>query len=430
MDIQTNIGDTQHDYNTSDGNVSSKKNKDIVNGFDMLEKKVIMPLISITPKEAIKPITKLSYEITKDFISESEEKIETWEIDVNPNGKKETITKVSAVYKDINDDENNENEAITKNVAVYNDEKLENETITKITDVYDDENVELSIKKNFTPYDREVHDAVISLYEAGNKHVTPATVYRMMNGLTGSEYVTKAAIKKVRVSLEKSRRIEVTIFCEDEVDLYKDKHKVPMEIEYTDYMFNSKIVTVTVNKKIKQRAYFFQCKPILFEYAQISGQIMREPINLLNTTNKVNNTPEVTVLRGHLLKQIHWMKKHNRSKNITYESMYELLGVAKDKLTTQMYKLKTHKTRKHISSILEEWVEQKYIKSFKAYPDGKIKTGITIILYPENNKKLPAISANQIKQKSTTIPAISANQILLKNASTPAISTNHTCNKY
>jgi hypothetical protein len=99
-------------------------------------------LQSILPQKHVKPNNKLANEITKDFINEGE-----ISLNVGRRGSKREI--------------------ITKAMLSYQDEKIS-----------------LSGRIAFTPYDREVHDGVVTLYVAGNEVITPEMVYRAMNGMT------------------------------------------------------------------------------------------------------------------------------------------------------------------------------------------------------------------------------------------------------
>lgn len=45
---------------------------------------------------------------------------------------------------------------------------------------YDDKYVQFSRREKYMPYDREVYDGVVTLYEAENDRIIPAMVYRAM----------------------------------------------------------------------------------------------------------------------------------------------------------------------------------------------------------------------------------------------------------
>ena len=291
-------------------------------------------LNSVIPKNHIKPNNKLANTITKSLVEESE-------IDL-----------------------------------IISDRKAKKEVTTKVMLNYDNKNVQFESPLKFTAYDREVYDGVITLYEAGNNIITPVIVYRAMNGLTDTEYVSEKAVEEVKKSLDKSSRIRTIIDYTDEAKMY---NKNIEKTVYEGYLLATDKLIVKVSG-IEQEAYKLLRSPILYEYAQISGQIISVPINLLNTKDTVNSTDDVIVIRGYLLRQIEWMKseKSNRSKNVTYQGIYDELGISKMDLEEKAYENKTKKIRNHVKSILNSWQAQNYIKSFEEYKDGRQLKGAKI----------------------------------------------------
>ena len=291
-------------------------------------------LKSVIPNKHVKPNNKLANKITKDIVDDG-----LFELKVSGNkAKKEVFTKIMLNYD-------------TKKVELYDS------------------------NRKYTPYDREVYDGVVTLYAAGNNVVTPAMVYWAMNGLTETEQISDKAVEEVRKSLDKSMRIYTVIDYTDEAKLYNKKVE---KTTYEGYLLAATKTTVKINGE-EHEAYKI-LSPILYEYARISGQIVSVPINLLNTRNKVNSTEDVIIIRGYLIRQIEWLKniKTYRSDNITYQLIYEELGVSKIILEEKSYKEKTFTIRNHVKSILESWKLSKYIQSYEEYKDGKTITGVTI----------------------------------------------------
>ena len=237
----------------------------------------------------------------------------------------------------------------------------------------------MSTRIKFTAYDREVYDGVTTLYEAGNRVITPPMVYRAMNGLTETEYISSIAIDKVKESLDKSSRIRTVIDYTDEAKMYNQKIDKTI---YEGYLIACNKITVEAGG-IKQEAYKLLDKPILYAYAQISRQIISVPINLLNTKNTVNSTEDVIIIRGYLLRQIERMKneKSNRSTNITYQGIYDELEIKSVKGNAeqyQAYKDKTLKIRNHVKAILKIWQQKNYINNFEEYKDSRQIKGVKI----------------------------------------------------
>ena len=302
---------------------------------------------NIVPENHIKPVNRLAKEITKDKIWESET-----ELTVSPkNSKKEVITKV-------------------------------------IFD-YDNNYVKLSGREKYRPYDQEVYDGIVTLYVANESLFktegilfTPAMVYRAMNGLTETESVSEQAIKLVAKSLDKSRFIRVTIDYTEEAKMYNKNYE---EAKYEGYLLNAEKITAKIKGKEHKEVYKLMRKPILYDYAQVSGQVITVPMKLLNTRPKFNNTEDVIIIRGYLLKQIEWIKKREkvrvkRSENITYEAIYKELEISKINYNDAMYKKKTHTTRTQVKAILDEWKIQEYIKDYTEYKEGQSIRGITITI--------------------------------------------------
>ena len=107
-------------------------------------------------------------------------------------------------------------------------------------------------------------------------------------------------------------------------------------------------------------------KPIMYKYAQVSGQVINVPIQLLNTKNSLRNSKDLALLRGHLIRRIEYIryqaekaKKYrnkistninNRAelnnkisyytdkKNKNNIGIFELLGATENSLTAANYK--------------------------------------------------------------------------------------------
>lgn len=292
----------------------------------------IQSLESIIPQNYIIPNNKLANELTKDFPLDKEVELKVSK--KGGKGEKEICSYASIKYE-------------TDNLSITN-------------------------KQHFTPYDRVVHNAICSLFEAGNSMFTVDMVYRAMNGLTKSEKVSPQAISMVTSSIEKSRYIKATIDFTQEA---KDRKSLVdiKETYLSDMLLSVKEIVVTTGGTTK-RAYVFNSKPILYCYSQQVGQVISVPIKLLETKGAVRSTDEVIILREYLLRRIEGMKCKNMlfSSKILYESIYDQLQL------TNPTKEKAHATRNHVKTILGYWKESKYIDAFEEYKDGKTYKGISI----------------------------------------------------
>jgi len=259
---------------------------------------------------------------------------------------------------------------------IVSGKKAEKEIRTTVKLAYENSNINLSSNIKFTPYDRVVQDAVATLYHAGNEVFTAAMVYRAMNGSTSQESVKSQAIGAVTKSIEKSRRIIVDIDFTTEA---KNYDKNVSETIYNGNLLSCELIKVKSGGKVLE-AYKLLVAPILYRYAQISGQIISVPIEILNTKAEINSTDEVIVIRDYLLRNIEGMKSKTfkRSRNILFESIYKELEVTPESHSN--YKKKTQKIRSQTESILTQWIKYAYIKGFSRYNKGKTIMGITIEL--------------------------------------------------
>jgi hypothetical protein len=252
------------------------------------------------------------------------------------------------------------------------------EVTTKVILNY--EGVTLTGRREVTAYDRVVHNALLSVKKAGNKNFTPATVYRVMNGLTERDWVRPQAIAAVTNSIDKLLVTRAKIDFTDEAIMH---HKNIQNATLEGFLIEARKIEIKAGGEIVSGYEFISEKdPILYSHAQVSGQIYTIPIKLLKTKSKVRGTEEVIIIREYLIRQIEWIKsnKSKRSPNITYKSIYEELGISQTDLNEKAYKEKTFKIRSHTKALLASWKEKEveYIKDYKEYKEGYIYKGITI----------------------------------------------------
>lgn len=233
------------------------------------------------------------------------------------------------------------------------------EIVTKVYLLYDDENITIYGEgKNFTPYDRSVLNAVCSIFEAGNANFTASQVYRCMNGLNGTEKVSPQSVGAVTRSLDKMRGTFMIIDCSDEASAYKKSANFKPLLK--DYILSAKKVTLTLGNN-EVIGYTLNNKPILYEYAQFTNQVLSVPSKLLNTKDVLRCTPEVIIIRDYLIKRIEEMKnpKNSLSNKILFSTMFEVIG------QPEPTKKKALKIRETVEKILGNYKKEKYIRNFK-----------------------------------------------------------------
>jgi len=316
------------------------KNKDFIEKFAEEEKeraafekfKELMSkavLKSRTPKIYNIPNNKLSNEITKNFTDKGEIALAV----INPGKKGEVLTYNSLTYED-------------KNITMIG-------------------------SREFTAHDRVVHNSVCSLYNAGNNIITPAMICRTMNGMTEHETPGEKEIEAVRNSLDKSRFLRLKVdFTEEAKARGFNTDKTTID---TNLLNAEVLIAETGGKKVE--AYRILSTPILYQYAQMTNQIISVPLKLLNTKKTVRNSDKIMLIKEYLIRRIENMKYSQKMVNkIFYETIFEETGI-----------VITHDTerdryRKYIKEILKLWkIESKYIKNSKEFREGNACKGIEIL---------------------------------------------------
>lgn len=240
---------------------------------------------------------------------------------------------------------------------------------------YDDN--EITMAKKLTAYDRVVHDAVCTLAVANNNVISPEMVYRAMNGLTETTFVSPQAIGAVTKSIEKLRQTFIKIDCTSQI---KDRAENE-QIIFDGYLLALESLTVKragVKGGVIKKAYKLLSLPVLYRYANGINQVISVPFELLDTKESGNSTDEVIVIKNYLIKRIALMKNKNNSvkgNKIAYDAIYKELQLDEVKLTAK----KTHQIRNHTKTLLDLWKNRDhFIKGYNEYKEGNTFKGIEI----------------------------------------------------
>lgn len=263
-----------------------------------------------------------------------------------------------------------------------------------------DENVKLSGKQSFTEYDRNVYDAVSSLYVYGDQShvVTPAMVYRTMTGMTESEKPTPAQIEAVTHSLDKMRFIRAQINCTDELQARQIKlNSKQINSGVIDtYLLAADLITVSAGGQVV-KAYRILKTPILYEYSSALGQALtiesasyRLDIKELDragniTTRSLPNTESRILIRGYLLRRIEGMKKEKNGLNSYTISLYDYQrdgelhqGLYSIAGRTDPTRTEAQRIRDDAEKMLAYWKATRYIKGYATKKTGKKITGFLL----------------------------------------------------
>ena len=264
---------------------------------------------------------------------------------------------------------------------------------------YEGDNVTLSGRQPFTEYDRNVYNAVSSLYVYGDPShvVTPAMVYRAMTGMTDTEKPTAQQLAAVTRSLDKMRFIRARINCTEELKARRVtlNSKQINGGEIDTYLLTAEAVKVQAGGHTVS-AYRIIKTPILYEYAAAVKQVLTLPASMLDvkeidsggriTSRSLPNTEARILIKGYLLRRIEGMKGKNGLSNPiialfdyqrdgeTHSGLYSIAG------NPEPTRTEANRIRADAEKMLAYWQATGYIAGFEAITERKRITGYKIIV--------------------------------------------------
>lgn len=234
------------------------------------------------------------------------------------------------------------------------------------------------------PFDREVLDAVHTLFKAGNTFITVNQIYRVLTGKKGEEQAPKALANDIWQSINKMMYTQLSIDATEEATAFG----------YSVYKYDSPMI-VAEKVEIKLNGTLTTALKIhalgLLGYAEIKNQIARVPLRIRDTPIKKNK--EIINLQGYLERAIEIRRNSRLNNTILLDTVLDDLCIIK-KTDTQgralnnAEKLRRSKAQKNILNLLEYWREPThgenpkehigYIKNYSIEGSRPLK-GFTII---------------------------------------------------
>lgn len=240
------------------------------------------------------------------------------------------------------------------------------ELTAKVSIGFEDlENVKIS-NRNITPYDREVHDSIVSLYiDGNNEYMTPLMIYRTMTGNPEAK-LTENIMNAISESITRLSITRVTIDTTKEVKAYKNMDKVL----YQENLLYTKQVTAIHKGEVNEWIKIIE-PPILYQYADSKNQVARVDIKLLNTP--INKNEESIVLQGFLYRRINAMpemrKNYANWDIVLYSTIYKHLKI--DAISDVALRDKQRRVRDQAHRILDHWIKIGFIKGYTNEPKGR-----------------------------------------------------------
>lgn len=177
----------------------------------------------------------------------------------------------------------------------------------------------VTIKGNYTEYDRQVQDAVCSLWQYGDiGHIfTPAMIYRAMTN-NAAVQPSPQQIGAVTRSIEKQRRIHVQVDASAEFEKrgIADENGRPIHFKVGEFLLVLKDLEVTAGGKTV-KGYYIKEAPLLLTYSRLTKQLLTVKSELLDIRRidskrriceSIANTESRIAIKGYLLRRIEVLK--------------------------------------------------------------------------------------------------------------------------
>lgn len=235
---------------------------------------------------------------------------------------------------------------------------------------FDDAAIQVVGRRALTAYDREVHDALLTLSVDGkNEYITPQMIYQAMTGNAEAKLNPKQQ-EIISDSLNKLMYGRLQIDASKEAKAYGyDSFK------YEGPVINAEKVTATLNGTVVEVIHVLK-QPALYTYASKKDQIGRLDIRLLNSP--VNKNEETITLQGYLYRRILSMKGSSLRNTIVYDTVYKQLDISAK--SDGALRKKKHKVRETAKKILSYWKEQGFIAGYSENYHGTECYSVTIRL--------------------------------------------------
>lgn len=247
---------------------------------------------------------------------------------------------------------------------------------------------------HLTEYERQVSDAVISLWaEAAKRNAeaifTPDMIFRAMPG--GSDKPSAQQRGAIVRTIEKLRRLHITLDATEE--MIKRGVIPPGETWRIDdfYLSVRRIENVKVKGGGRQAnyAYLVTMEPIILTYSNLTNQLLTVPAKYIAIEKVKRGKPSGELLpmtadrqamTGYLLRRIAVMKHDRKNKHphqsnaILFDTLFTETGQQTDNREIN------RRNREFCFDVLDYWKATGYIKDYTRQQKGRSITGIEIIL--------------------------------------------------
>ena len=232
-------------------------------------------------------------------------------------------------------------------------------------------------RERLTQLDRQVHNAIISHYVAGNRVVS---LVQICEFVYGHAKPTAEQRRDVEECIDRQMWTKIAIDMTDEAAKHNLKHpELLTNFKLEGQMLAIRKVTARAANGKRIVAYQLMGEPILYTHAKVTGQILTYSAKLLQAPKGMNNTEKTMAIRQTLLEEIRRAKDGKRNKFIKYDMIYESSGQVPTSRTERS------RLKKTVGLYLDMFEENGEISGWKEHKEGRKVTGFEVS-FPANAK--------------------------------------------
>ena len=245
-------------------------------------------------------------------------------------------------------------------------------------------------KPNLTEHERQVSDALVSLWIEAEKEnlppiFTPDMIFRAMPG--GGDKASPQQKGAITKTIEKFRRLHITVDATEEMRIRK---KIP---DNATLKFDDFYLSVThAEYKVKNggqtvNAYKVNAEPIILTYSKMTNQLLTVPAQYI-AIEKVKNgiasdellpmTEQRQAMTGYLLRRIAIMKHDKKNKVQLQSNVIKFDTLFSETGTSTTDRKQTMLNRNFCFDVLDFWKVSGFIKNYRKQEKGRSVTGIII----------------------------------------------------
>ena len=272
------------------------------------------------------------------------------------------------------------------NVAGKNSKKEINTTIFINIDELKDYGLP-DIRLN--PFDREVHDAICTLWKSGYNEMSISMIYHVLTGnkKSSNSNLSDEMRDLIDKSILKMMGTIIRINAHAEVEAGYLKKTSIFEAEVIDHVLPARKIKTSVNGHVDVDCIKVYDIPPLYQYAREKKQIANVENIYLKTP--LLNTPENIKLRNYFSRIIEALKNPNNHFNnpdVLYKTLEEYLQITAP--NKNALHAKRRQLREKVKKLLDYWVDKKYIISYQEIKKGSVPYKIQLHVAKKDKTEL------------------------------------------